>query len=88
MKLIYQNNITELINKNFTNQLTDNFTDNFIDNFIDNATGSSTSNATFYQTLEIEHLKANCTEDKDFNGPDEPKNSTQNSCDQSDDMGF
>ena len=83
MKLIYQNNITELINKNFTNQLTDNFTDNFIDN----ATGSSTSNPTFYPSLEIEHLKANCTEDKDFNGPDAPKNSS-NTCDQSDDMGF
>ena len=78
MKIIYQNNITELINKNFTNELTDNFTDN--------ATGSSISNQTF-EILEIEHLKANCTEDKEFNGPDDPKNST-NSCDQSDEMGF
>ena len=83
MKIIYQNNITELINKNFTNELTDNFTDNATGN----ATGSSISNQTFNETLEIEHLKANCTEDKEFNSPDDPKNST-NSCDQSDEMGF
>ena len=87
MKLIYQNNITELINKNFTNELTDNFTENFTDNATGNATGSSISNQTFNEILEIEHLKANCTEDKEFNGPDDPKNST-NSCDQSDETGF
>ena len=81
MKLIYQNNITELINKNFTNELTDNFTDNATGN----ATGSAISNQTLNEILELEHLKANCTEE--FNGPDDPKNST-NSCDQSDEMGF
>ena len=87
MKLIYQTNITELINKNFTNELTDNFTENFTDNATGNATGSSISNQTFNEILEIEHLKANCTEDKEFSGPDDPKNST-NSCDQSDETGF
>ena len=82
MKIIYQNNITELINKKFTNELTDNFTDNATDN-----TTGAISNQTFNEILEIEHLKANCTEEKEFNGPDDSKNSS-NSCDQSDETGF
>ena len=87
MKIIYQNNITELINKNFTNELTDNFADNFTDNATGNATGSAISSQTLNEIQEIEHLKANCTEEKEFNGPDDSKNSS-NSCDQSDETGF
>ena len=83
MKLIYHNNITDLV----TDLISTNFTDELTDNFVTDDAGNSTSNQNINETIEIEHLKANCTADKDFNGPDEAKNST-NSCDTSDEMGF